>query len=162
MSQTKKRGLVKGSPKALKAGKKAAETRKQNTLLAAFEKEEVGKKHQQIGGLKNHYKKLGLNFNILHVLEKAKKESGLKISKIKTVSNNLQSQKPVIALDVDNLKKLFIHKINGKIIISTNEVLRGKISMQEINSTMQEKVYVEKTTKQKYNVDSNKTIVSFY
>jgi len=162
MSQTKKRGLVKGSPKALKAGKKAAETRKQNTLLAAFEKEEVGKKHQQIGGLKNHYKKLGLNFNILPVLEKAKKESGLKISKIKTVVNDLKNHKPVIALNVANLEKVFIHEINGKIIISANEILHGKTSTHEINSTMQGKVYAEKTTKQKYNVDSNKTIVSFY
>ena len=62
MSQTKKRGLVKGSTTALQAGKKAAATRKQNRLLADFNEEVVGKKHQQIGGLKNHYKKLGLNF----------------------------------------------------------------------------------------------------
>ena len=36
MSQTKKRGLVKGSATALQAGKKAAATRKQNRLLADF------------------------------------------------------------------------------------------------------------------------------
>jgi hypothetical protein len=112
--------------------------------------------------LKNHYKKLGLKFNILPVFEKAKKESGLKISKVKSVENTLKNQRPVIALNVANLKKLFVHEINGKIIISTNEVIHGKTSTQEINSTMQGKVYAEKTTKQKYNVDSNETEVSFY
>jgi|694.fasta_scaffold03804_5 hypothetical protein len=162
MSETKKRGLVKGSAKAKAAGKKMQETKKQKKLLAAFEKEVVGKKNQQIGGLKNHYKKLGLKFNILPVFEKAKKESGLKISKVKSVENTLKNQRPVIALNVANLKKLFVHEINGKIIISTNEVIHGKTSTQEINSTMQGKVYAEKTTKQKYNVDSNETEVSFY
>jgi hypothetical protein len=162
MNQTKKRGLVKGSEKAKLAGKKAAATRKQNTLLSAFEKEVVGKKHQQIGGLKNHYKKLGLNFNILPLLENTKKLKGFTVSKIKTVKNNLQNKKPVIAIDVKSLNKIFVHEINGKIIISPNEVIHGKTSTQEINSTMQGKVYAEKTTKQNYNVETNETEVSFY
>ena len=94
--------------------------------------------------------------------KKKKKTSGLKISERKTVVNDLKNHKPVIALNVANLERVFIHEINGKIIISANEILHGKTSMQEINSTMQGKVYAEKTTKQKYNVDSNKTAVSFY
>lgn len=160
MSKTNDYG--KGTQKRKEAGQKAAATKKQKRLLEQFNEEVVGKKHQQIGGLKNHYKKLGLSFKILPVLEKIKKEKGLKISKVKTVVNNLQDRKPVIALDVTNLKKVFAHYINGKIVISAHETLSGKIATQEINSTMQGKVYVEKTTKQKYNVDTNETEVSFY
>lgn len=160
MSKTNDFG--KGSKKRLEAGAKRSATVKQRKLLAQFTAEAVGKKAQQLGGLKNHYKKLGLNFDVLPVPEKEKKTSGLKISERKTVVNDLKNHKPVIALNVANLERVFIHEINGKIIISANEILHGKTSMQEINSTMQGKVYAEKTTKQKYNVDSNKTAVSFY
>jgi hypothetical protein len=167
MSKTNDFG--KGSKKRLDAGAKRSETLKQRKLFAQFNAEAIGKKAQQLGGLKNHYKSLGLNFSLFEEKvekkkqKKEKKKRGLKISERKTVANDLEDKKPIVKLDVSNMKHVYIHEINGKIVLSVSETLKGKVELKEVASPMQSKVYVGKTQgNQKYNVETNETLVSFY
>jgi|688.fasta_scaffold417378_2 hypothetical protein len=162
--------MVSGSKTVIEASRKSQETKKQKKLYDQFQIEVVGKKHQQIGGLKNHYKKLGLDFSRFektHV-EKVKKKSnkkakgGLKISEFKTVENNLIDKPHTVKIDVQNLKNLYVHEIEGKIVLSAFENVNKKSKLKEVLTSFENKIFIAVTeSKQDYNVDNNETVVRF-
>jgi hypothetical protein len=155
--------MVAGSKTVLEASRKAQETKKQKKLYDQFQIEVVGKKHQQIGGLKNHYKKLGLDFSLFsnEIVIKSNKK-GVKINKFKTAENKLKNKKPTIRLNVEMFKNIYIHEINGKLVISSFENIHAKSKLKEVATVFVNKVHVVKNgAKQRYNAENNETVLNF-
>jgi len=155
--------MVAGSKTVLEASRKAQETKKQKKLYDQFQIEVVGKKHQQIGGLKNHYKKLGLDFSLFNgeIVIKSNKK-GVKINKLKTAENKLKNKKPTIRLNVEMFKNIYIHEINGKLVISSFENIHAKSKLKEVATVFVNKVHIVKNgTKQRYNAENNETVLNF-
>ena len=155
--------MVSGSKTVLEASRKAQETKRQKKLYNQFLIDAVGKTHQKLGGLKNHYKSLGLDFSLFsgEIVVKSNKK-GVKINKLKTAENKLKNKKPTIRLNVEMFKNIYIHEINGKLVISSFENIHAKSKLKEVATVFVNKVHVVKNgTKQRYNAENNETVLNF-
>ena len=155
--------MVSGSKTVIEASRKAQETKRQKKLYNQFLIDAVGKTHQKLGGLKNHYKSLGLDFSLFsgEIVVKSNKK-GVKINKLKTAENKLKNKKPTIRLNVEMFKNIYIHEINGKLVISSFENIHAKSKLKEVATVFVNKVHVVKNdTKQRYNAENNETVLNF-
>jgi len=155
--------MVSGSKTVIEASRKAQETKRQKKLYNQFLIDAVGKTHQKLGGLKNHYKSLGLDFSLFsgEIVVKSNKK-GVKVNKLKTAENKLKNKKPTIRLNVEMFKNIYIHEINGKLVISSFENIHAKSKLKEVATVFVNKVHVVKNgTKQRYNAENNETVLNF-
>jgi hypothetical protein len=155
--------MVSGSKTVIEASRKAQETKSQKKLYNQFLIDAVGKTHQKLGGLKNHYKSLGLDFSLFsgEIVVKSNKK-GVKVNKLKTAENKLKNKKPTIRLNVEMFKNIYIHEINGKLVISSFENIHAKSKLKEVATVFVNKVHVVKNSaKQRYNAENNETVLNF-